>query len=210
MFPAGRYQKAYQDKPKFRCVGAHLFDFDEAENQKVTELQNLNFSRDEIECLCDLRPPPRDDNERMLRLIAWTFRERSRYPAHRYNTSDFPALYSAREASTAIREFQNSARPRSPDRDLPFVVFEITFSGVLVDLRSAHTEENLGSQTDARLLEIAIEIRNMSYDGLVSPSTDGHTESPCCAIFSRDGITPRRVVLRGESLMAWQPQPGEL
>lgn len=114
----------------------------------------------------------------------------------RFNTEDFPVLYTAKEAETAKSErFYYVA-----ERDQPFeyVVFSLYASGCMVDLRSYKDGQgvDLSQLPHDDCQAVAKRIREddgMSCQGVISQSAR-HSGGSCCNFFEIEGLEPGSII----------------
>lgn len=181
--------KPYANREKYRCVLAILFDPSLGYQAQRDELKLLGLTDAEIDAQLGAPPAPMNSTDKILRAIDYTFdvSRRGRYAPLRFNTKDFPALYTAGSQQTAHVERRFHWSPAEDNRDSYFTVL---YSGTARDLRQEIAQDGLtfpDSYTDCQGL--AIEAIGATTTGIVAPSKRD-IGGNCCALFDRATVVP--------------------
>lgn len=191
--------KPYDRQLKFRCVARYYFDDRYRYQREQRSLQVLGLSPDEIYDELGAPPMKRPAPDEIAASITYTFQDRSKgdYSSGRFNTDEFPALYTAGDSATAFGErhyhWVKDLSVSNPDAG--FVIYTVRFTGQLRDIRAAIAAEALPFP-DADYFScqaVGEAALDDGLDGVVAPSKRVSSGS-CCAVFRKGAVEPVDVV----------------
>jgi hypothetical protein len=195
-------QKHYAAATKYRCVLRLHFEPAYAHQRKMDEMAESGLTPGEAAVLAGPRPPIQAAEALIDRALSYTFdpSRAGRYVPGRFNTANFSALYTAREASTA--EAERRHHWFAGTQDAPFVVFSISFTGRARDIRPGITAGQLVFPEEYEpTQQYAREAIDAACEAIAAPSKRDLRGS-CCAIFRVEAVTPGDVESVGSFLPA--------
>lgn len=189
-------RKTYSKTKKHRCVFEEHFD----PEGKMRKMYERHFKPVGVDWLVFktywLKVTGEYLSNPIVDSVNWVFENKDEYNPGRFNTSKFPALYTAKEIETAISEKQHYL-PVGHKREIQFVVFSVYFSGILVDIRQAERDGTFViAEAHEACQEIGDRIWRRGYDGIAAPSLRKFNGN-CCAIYNRRTVRSGDVVERG-------------
>ncbi|MBZ9772590.1 RES family NAD+ phosphorylase [Mesorhizobium sp. CO1-1-8] len=182
-------KKRYAGREKFRCVLTILFDPMAGYQAQRDRLSRFGLTEPEIEAQVGDSPSPMSPVAKIARALLYTFdpSRRGSYVPLRFNTKEFPALYTAGSKGTAHIERRHHWKPTEHNR---VSYFTVRYTGEARDLREEIALDALvfpDSYPDCQ--ELAVEAIANSTTGIVAPSKrDPH--GSCCALFKAAAVEP--------------------
>lgn len=192
--------KNLQDRTKARCVAAGVF-FPNIIRESATDkyFQKARIPSQVSKYFWDKRISKIDEEESDLirRNISYLFDGNvTVFSPGRFNTDEYGVLYTAKEAETAKKERFHYVSGR--DKPFEYVVFSLSASGCLIDLRNYVDEQgrDLSQLPHSDCQDVAKQYRieqNRPCVGIISLSARNPGGS-CCTFFEIDQIEPGQIL----------------
>lgn len=200
--------KTYQGAEKYRAVAAKYFFPDRRKSAFLESLQVSDVSKKEMYIRYMRMRGHLEDRDisefRSEETIAFqvyligkslqfTFGNSDIVPG-RFNTSSFPALYTAKDVNTCEAEYRGNIRHGDPSK-FSFVIFTVQFSGRAKDFRPVWFKDRVFSMpSEHKECQIVVDKVRREYDAIVAPSAR-FPEGSCCAIFNKPTVEAGSVVI---------------
>jgi RES domain-containing protein len=191
--------KPYHEQLKYRCVSRFYFDNRYRYAREREDLERQGRSIDEIYDEIGAPPPKKPSVDQIIESIAYTFqrREKGEYTPARFNTDDYPAIYTASNSQTAFGERRHHwvKGLSTSNPEAGYVIYTVRFTGSLRDVRAAVAAGAVSFLDEDYwpCQAIADQARDDGLAGVVAPSKRVPSGN-CCAVFKKDTLNPIDVI----------------
>lgn len=190
---------SHDESRKLRCVARHLIYIDEKQDDaKLRYAQRANISGSSFARYWRMKSKlvaTREDRQRITANFRYLWDHgRAPYREGRFNREDYPALYTARDTSTAKAERFHYIDEGSKDFD--YVVYSMSAEAKVADLRPHEDVGRLAMTDDHRpCRSIADKVRHLR-DGIAwySVRLKG---GACCVFFTCDAMEALQIEEEG-------------